>query len=245
MIQSWKELGDAMEMSDPWVIDEWHLMVRLLLSVVLGGLIGYERERKNHAAGLRTHTLVCLGSCLIMVLSIYGFNEFVGQPNVNRDPARLAAQAITGIGFLGAGTIMFTGKSITGLTTAASLWVVMAIGLAVGAGFYFPAAVSVLLALLVLWGLNIVEKRYVNNAKEQLFTLTVDENRISTDRIDRLFREKDAKLVRIQFDELSDGARDDSRVRLRLDVRLPKPEYALPLAEQLRKLEGVASVSVE
>ncbi|WP_027094526.1 MgtC/SapB family protein [Cohnella thermotolerans] len=232
-------------LSNPWVIDNWHLTVRLLLSVILGGLIGYERERKNHAAGLRTHTLVCLGSCLIMILSIYGFAEFVGQPNVNRDPARLAAQAITGIGFLGAGTIMFTGKSITGLTTAASLWVVMAIGLAVGAGFYFPAAVSVVLALLVLWGLNIVEKRYVNLAKEHLFTLTVDANLVSTDQIERLFRDKEAKLLRIHFDEWVDGIHEAPRLRLRMNVRLPRAELALPIAEQLRTMDGVSSVAVE
>src|SRR4051794_30035185 len=118
-------------MNDPWVIGNGHLVLRLLLSVLLGGLVGVERERKNHAAGLRTHTLVCLGSCLIMILSMYGFSDFADEPNVRLDPARLAAQVISGVGFLGAGTILFTGKSITGLTTAASIWVVMAIGLAV------------------------------------------------------------------------------------------------------------------
>lgn len=92
--------------------------------MLLGGLIGFERERSNHAAGLRTHILVCLGSTLIMLLSIYGFSDFVDEINVRIDPARLATAVITGIGFLGAGTILFTGKSITGLTTAASIWVV-------------------------------------------------------------------------------------------------------------------------
>ena len=234
------DIGD-----NPWVIDDWHLAFRLLLSVVLGGLIGYERERKNHAAGLRTHTLVCMGSCLIMILSIYGFTDFIGQPNVNRDPARLAAQAITGIGFLGAGTIMFTGKSITGLTTAASLWVVMAIGLAVGAGFYFPAAVAVLLALLVLWGLNIVEKRYVNQFKEHQFTIVINRDIVSTEQIETIFRQREAKLLRIQFDEIEAGEGMVTRERLRLSVRLPHEELILPLTDQLVRLTGVASVKTE
>ncbi|CAM3966637.1 MgtC/SapB family protein [Cohnella lubricantis] len=232
-------------MDNPWVIDNWHLMFRLLISVILGGLIGFERERKNHAAGLRTHTLVCMGSCLIMILSIYGFTDFIGQPNVNRDPARLAAQAITGIGFLGAGTILFTGKSITGLTTAASLWVVMAIGLAVGAGFYFPAAICSVLALLVLWGLHIVERRFVNQTKEHLITLSVDANQITTEQLQELLREKGAKLLRIQYEESYVGPNDSVRTRIRLRVNMAKIETALELVERLRKTAGVFAVGVE
>lgn len=232
-------------MSNPWVIDDWHLMLRLLISVILGGLIGFERERKNHAAGLRTHTLVCMGSCLIMILSIYGFTDFIGQPNVNRDPARLAAQAITGIGFLGAGTILFTGKSITGLTTAASLWVVMAIGLAVGAGFYFPAAVCSVLSLLVLWGLHILERRFVNQGKEHLITLSVDAELVTTDLLQAMLRAKEGKLVRIQFDEPYVGPNDSVRSQIRLSVRLPKMETAFQLGEQLRKTTGIFAVVVE
>lgn len=232
-------------MDNPWVIDDWHLMLRLLLSVLLGGLIGFERERKNHAAGLRTHTLVCLGSCLIMVLSIYGFSEFADQYGVNRDPARLAAQAITGIGFLGAGTILFTGKSITGLTTAASLWVVMAIGLAVGAGFYLGAAFSVFLGLAVLWGLNVVEKRYVAHPREFVFVVTAGAGRELTDPIRLLLETKDAKLIKIQFEEFASEYSDGGALRMRLTIRLADPLQAVTLAEDLRKLEGVASVSAE
>lgn len=115
-------------MNNPWIIDDSHIILRLLLSMLLGGFIGFERERSNHAAGLRTHIMVSLGSTLIMLLSIYGFADFIKEANVRIDPARLATAVITGVGFLGAGTIMFTGKSITGLTTAASIWVVAAIG---------------------------------------------------------------------------------------------------------------------
>ena len=111
-------------MGNPWVIDQLHITIRLVLALFLGGLIGFEREVSCHAAGLRTHILVCVGSALVMLLSMYGFSAFVNEVNVRIDPSRLAAQVISGIGFLGAGTIMFNGRSITGLTTAASLWVV-------------------------------------------------------------------------------------------------------------------------
>lgn len=137
-------------MNNPWIIDDSHIILRLLLSMLLGGFIGFERERSNHAAGLRTHIMVSLGSTLIMLLSIYGFVDFIKEANVRVGPARLAAAVITGVGFLGAGTILFTGKAITGLTTAASIWVVAAIGLGVGAGFYFPSIAATVLVLLNL-----------------------------------------------------------------------------------------------
>ena len=124
----------------------------------LGGLIGFERERSNHAAGLRTHILVCLGSTLIMLLSIYGFSDFVDEINVRIDPARLATAVITGIGFLGAGTILFTGKSITGLTTLCVHLGCGAVGLAIGAGFYFASIVSTVLILLNLVVFNKLER---------------------------------------------------------------------------------------
>ncbi len=110
------------------MISQMEIITRLVLAAVIGGLIGIEREFKNRPAGLRTHVLVSLGSALIMLISIDGFTNIVNQTG---DPARLAAQVVSGIGFLGAGTIMRTENSINGLTTAASLWVAAGIGLAV------------------------------------------------------------------------------------------------------------------
>jgi len=128
-------------------ITEYEVALRLFLACVFGGIVGFERERNDSPAGFRTHILVSLGSALIMILSMYGFNEFA---TVNKDPARLAAQVVSGIGFLGAGTILRDKTSIKGLTTAASLWVVAAIGLAAGAGFYFSASFVTLLVFLTL-----------------------------------------------------------------------------------------------
>ncbi|GGI45280.1 transporter [Paenibacillus marchantiophytorum] len=140
-----------------WQINHMELAFRLMMALLLGGLIGFEREMGGHSAGFRTHILVCLGSAMIVLLSIYGFAEFASEPNVRLDPARLAAQVISGIGFLGAGTIMRTGFSVSGLTTAASLWVVAAIGLSVGAGFYFGAAIGTALVVICLFFLNKLE----------------------------------------------------------------------------------------
>ncbi|MFD0673899.1 MgtC/SapB family protein [Cohnella sp. GCM10027633] len=231
-------------MHDPWIIGYDHLAIRLLLSVLLGGLVGIERERKNHAAGLRTHILVCLGSCLIMLLSMYGFAAFADEPNVRLDPARLAAQVITGVGFLGAGTILFTGKSITGLTTAASVWVVMAIGLAVGAGFYMPAGLSAVLVLLILWGLNIVEKRYVKHRRECVVTVTADAEARLVENLQRLLSERGAKLSHVKFAD-ADEAGESGLQRIHMHIALPRREQLIAIADQFKRLEGVKSVIAE
>ncbi len=132
------------------------IILRLVLSVVLSGLIGLERQMHKRYAGLRTHILVSLGSCLIMLTSLYVFDIY--KDKVPLDPARIAAGVITGIGFLGAGTIIREREGVKGLTTAASLWVVAAIGLAVGCGFQKAAVYATILALVVLFFLRYVEE---------------------------------------------------------------------------------------
>lgn len=138
-------------------ISYWEISLRLVLAVLLGGLVGFERESHNRPAGFRTHILVCVGSALIMLLSAYGFSEMAGG-NYAVDPSRIAAQVVTGIGFLGAGTILRQRGSIKGLTTAASIWVVSGIGLAVGIGFYVGAAMATFVALISLLLLGRVDR---------------------------------------------------------------------------------------
>lgn len=113
----WGWAGLSFATASVWEITHLELALRMILAVVLGGLIGIEREWSNHAAGFRTHILVCLGSATIMLLSSYGFSQFVNEGSVRMDPARLAAQVISGIGFLGAGAILRNGNMIKGLTT--------------------------------------------------------------------------------------------------------------------------------
>ena len=135
---------------------EGDLAIRLLLASLFGAAVGFERELHGHPAGMRTHLLVSLGSALFTVLSAYGFGA-TGQPGV--DPTRIAAQIVSGIGFLGAGAILKEGLSIRGLTTAASLWATAAIGLAAGAGEHLLAIVGTGIVLFSLWPLNRVADR--------------------------------------------------------------------------------------
>jgi putative Mg2+ transporter-C (MgtC) family protein len=141
-------------------VDERTIALRLGLALLLGGLLGLERELRGHAAGLRTHLLVCLGSCLFTLVSIAAGQTVAGpEPEaVRADITRIASQVVVGIGFLGGGAILRHGTSVHGLTTAANLWLTASVGLASGFGFSFGASATVLLALLVLIGLRPVEK---------------------------------------------------------------------------------------
>jgi len=134
-------------------IDEnLQIFIRMLFAFLAGGLIGYQREKAEKPAGLRTHILVCLGSALITLVSIYGFGK------MGSDPSRITAQIVSGIGFLGAGTIFRFGPSIKGLTTAASLWAVCGVGIAIGAGLYFAALLAVFFVFMVLALLELFEQ---------------------------------------------------------------------------------------
>lgn len=134
------------------------ITLRLLLAAFFGGMIGVERERKEWAAGLRTHMMVCVGSCLVMIVSIYGFDTVLKEGIVRLDPSRVAAGVVSGIGFIGAGTILFSKSGVVkGLTTAAGLWTVGAIGLATGGGLYYAAGLTTLIAFTILWALRPIE----------------------------------------------------------------------------------------
>jgi putative Mg2+ transporter-C (MgtC) family protein len=136
----------------------WDALLRLAVGAGLGAAVGVERELRDREAGVRTHLLVALGSCLFTIVSAYGFHAFLtsGDAVVRADPTRIAAQIVTGIGFLGAGAIIREGFSIRGLTTAGSLWVVAGIGMAAGAGYYWPAVAATGVTLFALWPLRAV-----------------------------------------------------------------------------------------
>src|ERR1700692_4582213 len=137
------------------------LISRLVMAAVLGGLIGFERERLHWAAGLRTHMLVSVGACLVMIVSAFGFADVANDPHVSLDPSRVAAQVVSGIGFLGAGSILLRGEVVRGLTTAASLWSVAAIGLAGGGGMYTAAFGATIIILVILAGVKPLERRFI------------------------------------------------------------------------------------
>lgn len=225
---------------DVWHISHWELGGRLLCAVTMGGIIGWEREYSNHSAGLRTHILVCVGSALIMLLSMYGFSQYADQANVRMDPARLAAQVISGIGFLGAGTILRNGMAISGLTTAASLWVVAAIGLSVGAGFYLPSAVVTLIVFACLFILNGVEKRVFRTRKNRQLSVTAAWDPGVLERLNRTLDECGATVRRVSLTDRSD--RENLQIVYMLSGK--KSGWLEGALQSLSECEGVQSVNL-
>lgn len=152
-------------------MDIFLVAVRILLAALLGAIIGIERETKKRAAGFRTHIIVSVGACLIMLIGIDGFGKI--SNNVGQDTARLAAQVVSGIGFLGAGTILQTKNRVSGLTTAATLWLSAAIGLAVGIGFYEGAVIATVICLVTLVSLRGVSD-FINDRTTKTYIMLFD-----------------------------------------------------------------------
>jgi putative Mg2+ transporter-C (MgtC) family protein len=177
-------------------LSDWELALRLLLSAALGSLIGVERERLAWAAGLRTHMLVSVGACLIMIVSAFGFTDVLGARDVVLDPSRIAAQVVSGIGFIGGGCILLRGEIVRGLTTAASLWTVAAIGLAVGGGLYLGAAAATLIILVILAGLKPLEEWLQHRNHTHEFRLRAARNAVSPEILDRALGYRAKRIIR-------------------------------------------------
>jgi len=176
------------------LISEGEILLRLGLAAVLGMIVGYERERQNQPAGLRTHAILAVGSCLAMTISINLSMQFL--PVVpNGDPARLAAQVISGIGFLGAGAILRYGTNVKGLTTATSLWTTAIVGLAVGAGHYFSAAGTTIAVLIILVLLSLLEKRAIPTFMMSHVIVTAHENPNLVELMQEVFKQLDKKIL--------------------------------------------------
>jgi len=156
-------------------LETWDVLLRLLVAAVLGGAIGFEREIRDHEAGFRTHLLVSVGACVFTLVSAYAWTDwtFSTPRGMVFDPTRIAAQIVTGIGFLGAGAIIVRGISVRGLTTAATLWVVAGIGMAAGTAYYAVAIGATALVLVSLGPLRIVSKRMVSRVRPEEAELAV------------------------------------------------------------------------
>jgi putative Mg2+ transporter-C (MgtC) family protein len=214
-------------------------LLRLALAAVFGGAVGLEREFREREAGFRTHMLVSVGSALFTIASAYGFRDFLthGGSLVRTDPTRIAAQIVTGIGFLGAGAIIRQGLSIRGLTTAATLWVVAAIGLTTGAGYYSAAAITTLLVLFSLWPLRIVAHRAVLRFRPEtdrlIAQLPAGESPVP---LIGALEELGARLRTLEI-----GHEADRRTVL-LDVTLPPRSDAPAIVAELSELENVLEI---
>ena len=216
--------------------DEIQVIIRIIMAGILGGLIGLERESLNKSAGFRTHILVCVGSALIMLVSQDLYQLYQGATNI--DPGRIAAQVVSGIGFLGAGTIMREGATVKGLTTAASLWVVAGVGLALGAGFYFPALVTKGVVFLTLIYLGKVEKLIAGLAHVVVFMVTAENRPGQLGRVGSYLGERGILILNLQMKQLS----DDKKVLFEIDTKLPPKTDLNEIMYELGDIPGVYQV---
>jgi putative Mg2+ transporter-C (MgtC) family protein len=220
--------------------------VRLLLTAGLCGVIGFERETRDQSAGFRTHILLGLGAALFTLVSAYGFTEFTeaaiesGGRGIQFDPTRIAAQIVTGIGFLGAGAIIRQGIDIRGLTTAASLWAAAAIGMAAGAGYYFGAVATTVVVVAVLYLLREVRNLLLARFRTDFGVISVDFS--GTGRgIDEVSEtlERHGLEIRSLSAELEGG-----RSRYTLQLRIPPRRSVQEVLEEIAALPGVERVNV-
>ncbi|MEN9447908.1 MAG: hypothetical protein RJA25_1198 [Bacteroidota bacterium] len=188
------------------MLSSGEILIRLTLASLFGALIGLERERKHWSAGLRTHMMVCVGSCLIMIVSAFGFSDILGKEHVVLDPSRIAAQVVSGIGFIGAGTILFLKQgTIRGLTTAAGLWTVAAIGLATGSGLYFAAGATTTIALIILWGLQPLEQLYLKKFRDMTLRIVTDSTIDNTEFLKTLLNKENLKVQSFNLEKEKDS----------------------------------------
>ncbi|QRN82635.1 MgtC/SapB family protein [Chloroflexota bacterium] len=222
------------------MISETQIILRILLGAALGAVIGFERERDNQPAGLRTHMILVIGATLAMVLSV-NLGYLFARPGTPADPARLAAQVISGIGFLGAGAILRYGFNVKGLTTATSLWTMAIVGLAVGAGYYLIGVITTALMLLVLGLLNVIENRFVRTSVSRYISLQADYRKGVVKEIRQLVNEFADTLLSFTIQKHV----KNKRIRIQIVARIHRDQTLEELVDGLSDIEGVRSLKVE
>ncbi|CAG9246145.1 Protein MgtC [Paraburkholderia unamae] len=221
------------------MLSNLEIIGRLLIAALLGAAIGFERERLSWAAGLRTHMLVSVGSALIMIVSAFGFEDIRTMPNVALDPSRVAAQVVSGIGFLGAGSILLRGEVVRGLTTAASIWSVAGVGLAVGGGLYVGALAATVIVLLILAGVKPLERvlRRANTHREVI--LAADRDKLDLRAIDSMIQSRGARLKQMIVRHNNEVDKQDD---VTIAMSRVSPRVFADICEQLRATNGVHDV---
>ena len=216
------------------------IVIRLGLAIGLGGLVGIERENKSRPAGFRTHILVCVGSALVMITADYIFEQYGSLTTV--DPARLGAQVISGIGFLGAGTIIRYRESVVGLTTAASLWAVACVGIAAGIGFYEGAiagGLAIFLSLIVLRKLGKLLTR--NKVSNLSISVNLKNKPGCIGNITSVLEENHVRIKDIRFPD-PDTPEEDDDITITFKLKLPPGMYADTIIRETKKIVGVYTV---
>lgn len=220
---------------------EIEFIIRVMIAALLGGIIGLEREYRAKEAGFRTHFLVGLGAALFMVISQYGFNTILGQTGkASFDPSRIASQVVTGIGFIGAGTIIFQKHVVRGLTTAAGLWVTSAIGLTVGAGMYVLAITATLLCLLCLEAMNFFLARFGTRAVNVCFSSREQA------KIQQVMSKLIHENVDIDAYEMKQQTSPSGNVfMVTMEMKIKRAQYQTRIFEFIQEFDGVSIESIE
>ena len=226
-------------------------MLRILIAVIFGFCIGLERELTNKYAGLRTHILACLGACVFTLISIYGFPTFAPGDNVLidqatgiRDTSRVAAQIVTGIGFIGAGTVLRNGPIVLGLTTAATLWIAASIGMACGAGMFEIAFAGTLLSILTLVSIRVFERKVLPNSTKRtkrVKLVIVCQNQFAN-KIHEYIIEKYQDISELSKKQLK-ADENSTKITCVMDIISRKP--IKDLYKSFQTLDGIDSISIQ
>jgi putative Mg2+ transporter-C (MgtC) family protein len=226
-----------------WTDETATITIRLLLAALLCGLVGIEREFKRHPAGFRTHLLVGVGACLMMILSMFGFEDFLNSHERVQgfDPSRLPAYVVSGIGFLGAGTILVHGVTVKGLTTAASIWLVAGIGLVVGIGMYYEAIFTTFIMILSLLFLNKFEDLYLRKQRYHHVTVIVENKEVSLSRIVNELEALKTPILSLSVDDYPNDA-SIPLIKYTFKIQLSNPKKLPELYDKIQSIEFVHKV---
>ena len=221
------------------IITEFDMIIRLALGFAGGAILGLERSSRHQIAGLRTHILISMGATLLMLLSIWIPQEIAGFSGA--DPGRIAAQVVSGIGFLGAGAILRLGNNVRGLTTAASLWFAAAVGLAVGAGLFFAAAIAEAAGFFTLFFLNKFEKKVFPVQQIKILEINYKQSKPDTETVMGILKSSKIRIrnIDIEHGSLTKGS------RLKLLVSISNSIDIVSIADDIKNLEGVAKVTIK
>lgn len=214
-------------------------LLRIFASFIIGMLIGIERETHNQPAGLRTHILISIGATMAMLVSIYIPQTFTDFQN--GDPSRIAAQVVSGIGFLGAGAILKFGIDVKGLTTAASIWTMAVLGLAVGAGMFFVSFVGVIIVLFALTIMDILEKRIFKERTLRKIVLVINKQDSDIDQLKKLLQAHDVKIISTGFERNVAEATN----KITFQVGVTRTFNIQKISDTLEKHNGMIAISVE
>ncbi len=216
------------------------LIFRIFIAAMLGGLIGLEREYRAKEAGFRTHFLVGLGAAVFMILSKYGYDDVVREELVRLDPSRIAAQVVSGIGFIGAGCIIFQRHVVRGLTTAAGLWVTSAIGLACGSGFYLLPTAATLMVVACLEGVNFFHHRF--GAKSIALTISAATRDGIRDVLSTLQKEH---VEVLSYEMKTDRSAPDASYTAVLQLRVKRNHYQARIMSFMTDFDGITIDNIE